>query len=408
MSEEIYINTGGSFQQPYNARTPANSQTPAQGRSPFTYIAQGRTPFTYQSRSPITYIAQGQAQNPVIANAQQPYPYQANAQTPYIANAQQPYPYIANAQQPYIANAQQPYPYIAAAQQPVIANAQQPYPYKANAQTPYIANARNPFTYQARTPYTYQARYPANAQQPYIANGQNPFTYQARSPFTYQASARASVSVQQPYSFQQQQPVTGRQPYIYAEAVSYIGSNGLDYTASASVSDGDVQGSIQLRIRTKYITSNSVALYFSFVADGLLSGSYYNTSNTYVTPTGGFSVAYPSSVTVDGVSVVKPIYTVEDIGSGYTVRYSIGSTTDDGVGSYDITGTMTTTASTLSTSETYLYLSKSTDIIGPGESDTGTITWGNVSIIFEKSGSTTYTKTFDVTLTAEGESLGGA
>ena len=193
MSEEIYINTGGSFQQPYNARTPANSQTPAQGRSPFTYIAQGRTPFTYQSRSPITYIAQGQAQNPVIANAQQTYPYQANAQTPYIANAQQPYPYIA------------------AAQQPVIANAQQPYPYQANAQTPYIANARSPFTYQARTPFTYQARYPANAQQPYIANARQPFTYQARTPFTYARQGTTPAIGTTPYTFNATRPATGTQ-----------------------------------------------------------------------------------------------------------------------------------------------------------------------------------------------------
>ena len=385
MSEEIYINTGNTFQQTYTARVPANAQTPVSARQPARQPAQGRTPFTDQNRSPFTYRHPVSGQQPYIANAQAPYPYIANSQTPYIANAQQPYPYIANGQQPYIANAQSPFTY----------NARSPFTYNATGRTPFTYNNRSPFTYtrQGRSPFTYSA--------------QTPFTYQARTPFTYQASARASVSQQQPYAFQQQQPVIGRQPYIYADAVSYIGSNGLDYTGSAVVDDGDVQGSCQVRIRTKYITSNSVAIYFSIVADGQIYGSYYNTSNSYVSPTAPFTVAYPSGVTVDGVGVAKPIYTVEDIGSGYTVRYSIGSTTDDGVGSYSITGTMSTSASTLTTSETTLYFSKETDILGPGESDTGTVLFDNVSIIFEKSGNTTYTKTFDVSVSAEGDSFGG-
>lgn len=226
MADEIYINTGSSFQQPYQgqsvrsaqsaetrrtpARTPANARQPStyQNRSPFTYRNpvnaqspfirsaqqpftyqnQGRTPFTYNYRSPFTYARQGrtpftyqhQGQNPYIANAQQAYPYIANSQTPYIANAQQPYPYIANKQSPYIANAQSPY--IANAQSPYIANAQQPYPYIASYQSPFTYNHRQPFTYarQGRTPFTY--------------NNQQPYPYIAQTPYTYSDTRTRTIS----------------------------------------------------------------------------------------------------------------------------------------------------------------------------------------------------------------------
>ena len=192
MSDEIYVNTGGTLQQPFNDRSPENAQQPyiANGQQP--YIANSQTPFTYSHRNPFTYRNPTNAQQPYIANAQQPYPYIANARQPYIANAQQPYPYIANAQQPYIANAQQPYPftYTANAQQPYIANARQPFTYNARYPAGYRnpVSAQQPFTYNARQPAGY--RNPVNAQQPYIANGQNPFTY--RNPFTYNAQTPSS------------------------------------------------------------------------------------------------------------------------------------------------------------------------------------------------------------------------
>jgi len=199
MSDEIYVNTGGTLQQPFNDRSPENAQQPyiANGQQP--YIANSQTPFTYSHRNPFTYRNPTNAQQPYIANAQQPYPYIANARQPYIANAQQPYPYIANAQQPYIANAQQPYPftYTANAQQPYIANARQPFTYNARYPAGYRnpVSAQQPFTYSARQPAGY--RNPVNAQQPYIANGQNPFTY--RNPFTY--NAQTPSSSQNPVSY---------------------------------------------------------------------------------------------------------------------------------------------------------------------------------------------------------------
>ena len=108
MSDEIYINTGTSFQQQYTARQPAIGTAPVTAQ----YDAQGNAnqqqPYTYQDRAPYTFQATGRT--PYIANKQNPYPYIANSQTPYPANAQQPYPFTAITQNayPYIANAQQP------------------------------------------------------------------------------------------------------------------------------------------------------------------------------------------------------------------------------------------------------------------------------------------------------------
>ena len=165
MSEEIFLNTGTSFQQPYIARQPAIGTTPAIGTVTARTPTNVQTPFTYSNRSPFTYQANRNAQSPYIANAQQPYPYIASNQTPYIANAQQPYPYIANARQPYpyIANARQPniYQHVTNQQTPYIANAQQPYPYIANSQTPYIASSQTPFTFNVQTTTNNTGRQPA-------------------------------------------------------------------------------------------------------------------------------------------------------------------------------------------------------------------------------------------------------
>src|SRR5210317_814350 len=250
MADEIYINTGSSFQQPYQgqsvrnaqslevrqtpAQTPANARQPStyQNRQPFTYRSpvnaqtpfirnaqqpftyqnQGRTPFTYNYRSPFTYARQGQTpftyarqgRTPYVANAQQPYPYIANSQTPYIANAQQPYPYIANKQSPYIANGQSPY--IANAQSPYIANAQQPYPYIASYQSPFTYNHRQPFTYarQGRSPFTY--------------SNQQPYPYIAQTPYTFNATGTQSIS-----PLDQSWGPSGASPWVPRQSVNSSG-----------------------------------------------------------------------------------------------------------------------------------------------------------------------------------------
>ena len=184
MSDEIYINTGTTIQQPFNQRNPATGTTPTTAQRTAQQPAIAQQPGTYTNRSPFTYQHPANGQQPYIANAQQPYPYIANAQNPYPANAQQPYPYIASAQQPY--------PYIANARQPYIANAQQPYPYIANSQTSYPANAQQPYPYIANA----QNPYPANAQQPYpyIANAQTPYSYNQPSTYSRQGTGVTNVS----------------------------------------------------------------------------------------------------------------------------------------------------------------------------------------------------------------------
>jgi len=398
MSEEIYINSGSTFQQPYIGRASVNAQQPTVGRTPFIYTAQGRSPFTYQAQNPATYQAQGQGQTPYIANAQQPYPYIANAQTPYIANATQPYPFIANAQQPYIANAQQPYPYIANAQTPYIANAQQPYPYIANAQQPYIANARNPFTYQAQ----------GNTQQPYPFSFQNPFTFQAQgqTPYPYIASGRRPVSVQSPYTFSTQQPVIGRTPYIYAGDVSYIGSYGVSYGEYTSRSSGSATATCSWIFYAYYTDLTIIEL--RILRQQSDSGGYYNTSNVFQSP--NTYADLPQPVT----SAIGLCYYIDDVPSGYSVRYNINSTNDDGIGSSIIDGyssspcnaTMTTSAQSISMSTIRGVRFRKSVTVTDGEFEAGFTVW-NVSFIFEKSGSTTFTKTFDIELLAEAESFGG-
>tara|TARA_S200000501_G_scaffold91725_1_gene85133 strand:- start:9928 stop:11319 length:1392 start_codon:yes stop_codon:yes gene_type:complete len=194
MSEKIYVNTGSTFQQAFNDRSPRSAQQPYIANAQTPYIANSQTPFTYSNRQPAKYQNPTSAQQPYIANAQQPYPYIANARQPYIASAQQPYPYIASAQNPYIANARQPAKYQSPSsyQIPYIANSQTPYPANArqpsNAQTPYIANSQTPYPANARQPVN--AQQPSNAQAPYPANAQTSAYY--RNPFTYNANTPAS------------------------------------------------------------------------------------------------------------------------------------------------------------------------------------------------------------------------
>ena len=199
MSEEIYINTGTSFQQQYTARQPAIGTAPITAQYDAQGNASSQTPFTYTARTPYTFRSPVNSQTPYIASGQQPYPYIANSQTPYPASAQQPYPYPASAQQPY----------------PYQASAQQPYPYIANSQTPYTYQHRSPFTYpraniQGQTPFTYQHQNPFTYPRTNV-QGQTPFTYQHRSPFTY---PRSNVQGRNPSTYQHRNPF----PYI---AVSF-------------------------------------------------------------------------------------------------------------------------------------------------------------------------------------------
>jgi len=238
MSEEIYINTGTSFQQQYTARQPAIGTAPTIAN----YVAQGlvnaQTPSIAQARQPSIAQYNTNTQTPYPANAQQPYPYiaQAVSQTPYIGNAQTPYPYIANTPTTYQAqgNTQVTYQYQASEQTPSIGQARQPYTYQSQGQTPtsyqnrqpstfqaqgnqpttYDATGQNPFTYarQARQPATYNHRQPSITT--YATQGQTPFTYQAQSPSSY------ATQGQNPFTYNR----TGRTPFTYQARTPINGS----------------------------------------------------------------------------------------------------------------------------------------------------------------------------------------
>ena len=236
MSDEIYINTGTSFQQQYTARQPAIGTAPTIANKDAQGNTNVQTPFTFQGRSPVIYQSTVNVQTPYQANAQSPADFSANAQSQLSVNAQTPFPYIANKQvtyqhqadtqttYQYQANSQTPFTYqhrqpgtypvaSSQSQQPYIANAQQPYPYDANAntQTPYPASAQQPYPYIANAQTAYP--YIASAQNSYPASGQQPYPYiaDARQPSTYQNQNQ--IAFQQPTSGRNS--VSGRTPVIY-------------------------------------------------------------------------------------------------------------------------------------------------------------------------------------------------
>ena len=192
MSDEIYINIGTTFQQPYQGQVIVNSQQPNIRNITGTYPANAQAPFTYQHRSPFTYQNNVSQQEPNIRDRQSPFTYVRQGRTPftyrhpftYARQGQTPYSYgsptiyQATGQTPftYARQGQTPYAYQASIQQPTIRPGirQQPYAYQASKQEPNPRNAQQPVPYPAnkQSPYTY----PASAQQPYpyIASGQEP------------------------------------------------------------------------------------------------------------------------------------------------------------------------------------------------------------------------------------------
>ena len=154
MADEIYINHGTTFQQPYQGQRPVNVQNPFNRQTTVQAVRQTQQPYTFNDNQPYTYSVPVNAQNPFIR--QQPFPFtsQATGQAPFTYQFQSPSPFIAD--QPYIVTYQ--------AQQPVTYQAQAPTTYQA--QQPVTYQAQQPTTYQAQQPTTYQAQSPS----PYIAN----------------------------------------------------------------------------------------------------------------------------------------------------------------------------------------------------------------------------------------------
>lgn len=256
MADEIYVNIGTTFQQPYQGTAPANGRTPVTARQPRQAIANAQNPFTYANQQPSIY------QNPV------------NAQSPYIANAQQPYPYIVNANYPYIANQQQPYPYIANSQSPYIANARQPSTYARQGRTPftYSRQGRYPATYQHQIPSTYERQgqmpytrqesyqnpftYATQGRSPYPANAQQPYEYQANRQTTYQHTARQPAPYIVNHQNVAQQPASYRHPSIGTTPINVNATYQQPYPFTYQVTyQNSVRGPINVPLSGTYQVS---------------------------------------------------------------------------------------------------------------------------------------------------------
>ena len=232
MADDIYINTGSEFQQPYQGQITVNGQEPNIRQISKQAVRNAQQPFTYNNRQPFTYQNIVAAQEPNIRDKQSPFTYQRTGQNPFTYR--HPFTYQNNARQPVIYQVQSPFTYRnpVNAQEPNIRDKQNPYPYPANIQQPYpyIAQGRNPIiggvqepnirSKQESNPSNTQQPVPVNYRQPsigpYIAQGQQPVIYQTnpayipfggwqggepdpwwasrRSPFTYNAQG----NIQQP------------------------------------------------------------------------------------------------------------------------------------------------------------------------------------------------------------------
>ena len=386
MADDIYINTGTTFQQQYTARVPANAQQPVSGQVPARQPANSQNPFTYANRNPFTYRNPVVNQSPYIANAQQTYPYPANAQTPFIANAQQTYPYIASDRQPAIY--QHPFTYARQAQTPAIY--QHPTTYATQGRTPftyqnrqpstysnrqpaiyqnpypYIANARQPSSYQLRTPSTYRNPLIGRTPYPYIANNQTPYIANAQTPYPYIANAQNTANSQTPYPYIANKtgttPANGRTPYIFAGDTTHESAL---RSAFETEGPGNVATDAQIDLFVKY-NGNNIEVW------GKFSGSDTSAAPPANHPDLAYTLCY----------VVEPDWVNA---TGYTVKYSIVAQ-----GNADINGNIGTTASAIPTDNSRTIQFEVSTTAGFG-GFSAVIVNTSISIILEKTGYTTWT-----------------
>lgn len=346
MADEIWIKHNlGTFQQPYIFQQNRNKQSPTTGQAIAQTPAIARQPSTYQKQSPYSY------RDPV------------NYQQPNIRNAQNPV--IRSKQSPYIANAQNPF--------------------IRNAQTAFTYNHRSPGTYRVpvdyQTPFTYNHRSPGTYRSP--VSYRLPFTYNYRSPGTY----RNPVSRQSPFINQGTTPViySYRSPYIFTQATTYVDDfdgqsyEFYDYSCGAG-------GSLRMAV---WMTAASGTFPRDIRVSGDLAFSGEEDSIVYSL---GNSVVY-SSDTYDGTTGTDPsdlVYFIDDIlVDGYTVRRTHSYTGTNPGNPSTPTGysSLTTTAQSVLHYSSSNY-GKRAFQYNVSDGDSGTV---NGSLIFEKSGSTTYT-----------------
>ena len=327
MSDEIYLNTGTTIQQPYQAQGPANAQEPVIAQQVRNYTANKRQPLIYQTRTPFTYRNPSSARQPNIRDTQSPFTYARQGQTPFTYQYRSPSTYARQGQTPFTYSHRQPVTYARQGQTPFTYDHQQPFTYRnpTNAQSNVERSKQSPFTYghpaAGQSPFTYQHRSPFT----YVRQGQSPFTYQAtgttpviysyQQPFPYIANGQQPTikNAQQPYPFTSTQAssvptlATGRQPYIYA-AYTYhnTGSTGTTnpvHTIDVSSLD---QNTANAYIWVKTVGSN-LEIYVSASMDS------YADFRSLSGGSGGISsqTNYKVATLVDG--------------AGYKVRYTAGS-----------------------------------------------------------------------------------
>jgi hypothetical protein len=371
MSEEIFVNTGTSFQQPYIARQPASGRTPAIGTVEARTPTNVQTPFTYSNRTPFTYRSPVSAQQPYIAQGRQPGTYARQGQTPLT--------YARQAQTPATYQARQPGTYARQGQTPLTYQHRTPSTYTRQGQLPSAYQARQPSTYthanvSYQTPFTYarQGRTPfiggaiRNEQVPYIANARVPFTYSARTPYIY---TQADTYVNQ----------------FWGDADSYDSESSsiltlkvwMDNVAGVFPRDIRVSGELE-------VGGEDESLSYA------LNGTDVYTYDTYV----GSYGTDPSAL----------VYHIDDIlVDGYTVRRT-QSFTGDSLSAVTPSGcsTLTTTAQSIfySTGSNSGKRGVQYVAIAFNNSVSGTLTG---SLIFEKSGSTTYTYSYTYEYDVVGE-----
>jgi len=346
MSDDIWIKHNlGTFQQPYIFQQNRNRQSPTIAQKVAQQPAIARQPSTYTKQSPYSF------RNPV------------SYQEPNIRNAQSPY--IANGQSPYIANAQNPF----------IRDGQTPFTYQFRSPGTY----RNPVSYQL--PFTYNYRSPGTYRSP--VSYQLPFTYNFRSPGTY----RNPVSRQSPFINQGSTPViySYRSPYIFTQATTYVddfyGSSFEFYDYICGAGGTFRMATWMDNINGQFPRDIRVSGELSF--DGEEYDNIYSLNGTIVYSDGdtGTSGTDPSAL----------VYLIDDIlVDGYTVRRThsyTGSNPGFGVTPSGGYSSLTTTAQSLFYS-TGSNTGKRAFEYTVSDGDSGTVTG---SLIFEKSGSTTYT-----------------
>ena len=201
MSEEIFVNTGTSFQQPYIARQPTIGTAPTIGTVPARQPADTQTPFTYQNRSPFTYRNPVSNQTPFTYQNRTPTTYERQGQTPFTYDNRQPGTYERQGQTPFTYQNRTSTTYARQGQTPFTYQARTPsiYQHVTTQQTPFIGQARQPNIYQhvtsQQTPFIGQARQPAIYQ--HVTTQQTPFTFDIRSPSIGNARQPSITTVQQ-------------------------------------------------------------------------------------------------------------------------------------------------------------------------------------------------------------------